>query len=268
MKDTPDNWFASAIQTLTDPQNQRVWSIIVSLFGDLAQAPGDRLSGGALSRIIMPTGIKPEAIRVALHRLRKDGWIDSARQGRVSEHFLTDFGRARSAEVSPRIYTPAPPAAKDWHLLIAEDSAGQIPLDDLLPTRDYFSLSRTVALGSGPLPEDCKELLVLSCCPDAVPDWVRTRVCPPELFDAAQGLLTALSQAERLLPASAADLSPLQTATLRMLIVHRWRRVVLRQPDLPTAFFPADWPGPACRAAVFRLLDWLPRPDLSALEAE
>jgi len=268
MKDAPDSWFDTAAQTLNDPQNQRVWSIIVSLFGDLAQAPGDRLSGSALSRIIIPAGIKPEAIRVALHRLRKDGWIDSARQGRASEHFLTDFGRARSAEVSPRIYPAATPDPQTWHLLIAEEGPGQSALDDLLLTRDYFSLSRTVALGSGPLPEACEDLLVLDVDARAVPDWVRARACPAELSEAATSLLAALTQTEALLPDDPARITPLQIATLRMLIVHRWRRVVLRQPDLPAAFFPPDWPGPACRAAVLRLFGRLPRPVLAALEAE
>ena len=51
MKDDPDRWFDACVERLTDPQNLRVWSIIVSVFGDLAQGSGDRLSGGALTRI-------------------------------------------------------------------------------------------------------------------------------------------------------------------------------------------------------------------------
>jgi len=267
MKDTQDSWFETCAQILTDPQNQRVWSIIVSLFGDLAQKPGDRLSGSALSRIIMPMGIKPEAIRVALHRLRKDGWIDSARAGRASEHFLTEYGRARSAEVTPRIYTRAPDTPTEWHLLIAEDGSGQSALDEVLLTAEYFSLARNVALGAGPAPEAGEELMAFDVRAHAVPDWVKTRACPEDLAESCRSLLDALDRAAALLPPEG-QVTPLQTATLRMLIVHRWRRVVLRMPDLPAAFFPPDWPGPECRAAVFRLLDRLPRHELSALDAD
>ena len=64
--------FEASIAQLTDLQNLRVWSIIVSLFGDLAQKTGDQISGTTLTQIITPMGIKPEAIRVALHRLRKE----------------------------------------------------------------------------------------------------------------------------------------------------------------------------------------------------
>ncbi len=36
-------------------------------------------------------------------------------------------------------------------------------------------------------------------------------------------------------------LSPLQTATLRVSIVHRWRRLILKAPTLPDHVFPDGW---------------------------
>ncbi|MFV0513645.1 MAG: PaaX family transcriptional regulator C-terminal domain-containing protein [Jhaorihella sp.] len=267
MKDDPDRWFPACVERLTDPHNLRVWSIIVSLFGDLAQGSGDRLSGGALTRIIGPMGIKPEAIRVALHRLRKDGWLQSERTGRESQHFLTGFGRAQSAAVTPRIYTRTPEAAADWHVLIADEAAGIQTLDDLLLTENHISVARNVALGAGPVPGDADDILAFAVTPKTVPDWMKSRVCPPELCRACQSLLDDLVAAGAVLTPMTAP-TRLQAATLRTLIVHRWRRVVLRHADLPRAYFPADWPGPACREQVFRLLDMLPCPALPALEAE
>jgi phenylacetic acid degradation operon negative regulatory protein len=35
--------------------------------------------------------------------------------------------------------------------------------------------------------------------------------------------------------------------TARVLLIHHYRRVVLRDPLLPTALLPADWPGRAAR---------------------
>ncbi|MEY8839974.1 PaaX family transcriptional regulator C-terminal domain-containing protein [Cribrihabitans sp. XS_ASV171] len=259
-----DIWFDTAIETLSDPQNQRVWSVIVSLFGDLAQKPGAEISGGALTRIIEPMGIKPEAIRVALHRLRKDGWIDSTRSGRVSKHHLTEFGRARSAEVTPRIYARTPRVAPHWHLLIAEDGPGIHTLDDLLLTASYTSLSRTAALGEGPVPADVEDLLAFEVTARAVPDWLKTRLCPPELVAICSQLHADIRELLRDGPTDWQG-APFQVATLRTLIIHRWRRVVLRHPDLPPVFFPDDWCGPACRHDVFTLLDTLPSPDLNTL---
>ncbi|MCA0871100.1 PaaX family transcriptional regulator [Seohaeicola saemankumensis] len=265
MSDAPHTWFDTCVHALSDPANQRVWSVIVSLFGDLAQAPGAQLSGSALSRIIMPMGIKAEAIRVALHRLRKDGWLESARSGRTSVHYLTEFGRDQSARVSPRIYDRTPRAPQDWHLLIADDASGMATLEDLLLSTDYLSLGRTLAMGSGDLPPNCDDLLAFRVNAQTVPDWARTRVCPPDLSDAYRALLLALDTCAAQDPGRHAP-SPGQVATLRTLIVHRWRRVVLRHPDLPPEFYPDGWVGPDCRDRVFDLLDALPRPDLALLE--
>ena len=43
-------------------------------------------------------------------------------------------------------------------------------------------------------------------------------------------------------------LSDLDAFTARILLIHHYRRVVLRDPLLPTALLPADWPGWAARA--------------------
>lgn len=248
---------------LSDPQNQRVWSVIVSVFGDLAQQPGDRLSGGVLTRIILPMGIKPEAIRVALHRLRKDGWIESTRSGRTSEHFLTEFGREQSADVTPRIYDRSPTIPRDWHVLIAEEGQASETLDDVLLTRNYISVGRYAALGHGKVPNNCDGLLAIDVSRFVVPEWLKSRIFPAELCRSYQSLLSDI-QSLRTPPS---DLSPLQIATLRTLVVHRWRRVVLRHLDLPKVFHPKGWPGDPCREAVFALLDQLPKPELAALLA-
>ncbi|EEE36930.1 PaaX domain protein [Rhodobacteraceae bacterium KLH11] len=258
-------WYETAVTDLTDPHDQRVWSVIVSLFGDMAQAPGTRISGGTLTRIIEPIGIKPEAIRVALHRLRKDGWIESDRMGRVSRHVLTEFGRAQSAAVTPRIYARTPVMAEHWHLLIAEDGNTQV-LEDIMLSHDYIPIGRNVALGSGTPTDHAGALLVLAISPQTAPTWLQDRLCPQELRASCQTLLAATRRVARSRPDGWTP-TPLQSATLRTLLVHRWRRVVLRQPDLPPAFYPPDWAGPACRESVMQLLDTLPRPSADTLSA-
>lgn len=262
MNEQHNPWFDTAVQQLNDPQNQRVWSVIVSLFGDLAQEKGAQISGGALTRIITPMGIKPEAIRVALHRLRKDGWIESARAGRASVHYLTEYGRSQSAAVTPRIYERRAAAPSDWHLLVAEDGTGQATLDEVLLLPNYVAVNRTTALGHGPMPRSLNDLMAAEVSNIAVPGWLKTRLFPKHLREACAALQQDLS---RITPPPP-GLTPSQTGTLRTLIVHRWRRVVLRHPDLPASFHPADWAGEACRSQVFQLLDQLPLPALAALD--
>ncbi len=261
MNTAPSQWFEASIAELSHLQNLRVWSIIVSLFGDLAQQPDARISGTTLTRIITPMGIKPEAIRVALHRLRKDGWIESTRSGRASVHFLTEFGRSQSAAVTPRIYArdPQPPAA--WHLLIAEDGSGQTALEEALLLPQYISVNRSTALGQGAVPEGVEELFAANVSQLQPPRWLQARLFPDDLIETCQALLTALQQLS-----FPAEISAVEIATLRTLIVHHWRRIALRHPDLPSHFHPEHWVGPACRARVFDLLDQLPQPTLQELD--
>lgn len=266
MSSASDIWFDFAVETLNDPQNQRVWSVIVSVFGDLAQSKGDQLSGGTLSRIIMPLGIKSDAIRVALHRLRKDGWIDNTRIGRQSAHFLTPHGRALSVEVTPRIYQALPEIKAPRFIVIADDAEGTATLNELIDRPDYFSVARTVALGHGQLPENIDTLMVFDVTARSVPVWFRNKLCPPDLVTTCRQLLSDLRAVMDAKPADL-QLTPQQIATLRTLIVHRWRRVVLRHPDLPEDFFPADWVGAECRQQVAQLLDVLPCPKIRHLEA-
>ncbi len=263
MNEQQNPWFDTTVQQLNDPQNQRVWSVIVSLFGDLAQDKGAQISGSALTRIITPMGIKPEAIRVALHRLRKDGWIESARAGRASIHYLTEYGRNQSAAVTPRIYGRSAAAPGDWHVLIAEDGSGQATLDEALLLPNYVAVNRTTTLGHGPIPHNLDDILAAKVSSIAVPSWLKKRLFPLQLCEACQELQQDLEQ----IAPPPTRLTPAQTGTLRTLIVHRWRRVVLRHPDLPSGFHPENWTGETCRTLVFALLDKLPRPDLAEFDS-
>ena len=109
-----DTSFENIVRVLTLDQTPRVWSLLISVFGDLAQEDGAQISGPFLRKLTKVIGIKPEAMRVALHRLRKEGWIESRRQGRNSVYFLTEKGHAQTVAATPRIYATAPAARDAW----------------------------------------------------------------------------------------------------------------------------------------------------------
>ncbi len=259
-----ENWFSTVVEALAEPQGQRVWSVIISFLGDMAQAEDARISSAALTRVITPLGIKPEAIRVALHRLRKDGWTDSERLGRGSVHFLTPYGRAQSVSVTPRIYRRQPCTTKDWHMLIAGTPAGLELLDALADQSPdaLIRINRHTGLAPGAASASLPEILLLDANIVDVPTWLQNELYPTALHKSCTGLDAAL----RRLATPPPDLDPLRRACLRTLIVHRWRRIALRHPDLPDRFHPQDWPGESCRRQVFALLDALPRPQLQELE--
>ncbi|WP_259940016.1 PaaX family transcriptional regulator C-terminal domain-containing protein [Sulfitobacter sp. M368] len=87
---------------------------------------------------------------------------------------------------------------------------------------------------------------------------------PDDLREDYQQLLQTLTDLETKLD-QMPDLSQIEVAVLRCLVVHNWRRLVLRHPPLPQALLPEDWPGHACHRMVASLLDRFPRPDLSRI---
>jgi len=261
----PD-WFETCVDRLTSDGTQRVWSVLVTIFGDLAQDETDQISGALVTALTSLAGIKAEATRVALHRLRKEGWIESTRIGRSSVHRLTEYGRQQSAAAAPRIYGHASSRPTVWHVLIANNAdTSRKELADLMLIGDYISLNSTTVLSPGPMPQGLEDLLGVESDKISVPTWLRELCGPESLKGALDRFWKAMQFVEQNLP-SGVVIDPLRTAVLRMLIVHKWRRIVLRHPDLPANFLPEDWKAPACREAVSRLLDSLPRPGLAELE--
>src|SRR6056297_3639725 len=86
----------------------RVWSVIITIFGDAVQPRGGTVSAEALGRITRLMEIRPEALRVALFRLARDGWIERRQEGRKSFYRLSPDGIARFGPATRRIYAPGP----------------------------------------------------------------------------------------------------------------------------------------------------------------
>lgn len=246
--------------TLTAPLRTlgggRVWSLMVSLFGDLAQNEGDVIDGPILSTIMARLQVKPEAARVALHRLRKDGWITSEKLGRIRQHSLTATGRQQSAAASPRIYADPHQNAADWHLILTETGSSEVSQD--MADRGFTPLTSRLYIGSQRLSSPPSALKLHA---DSVPAWLRSQAQPTNLTGAYQDLRHTLEDLAGAVPCRV-PLSALDTAVLRCLIVHNWRRLVLKHPALPAALIDPDWAGHQCHLLVWDLLARFPRPAL------
>jgi len=250
----PTDAHNQAVRSLADLGPLRVWSVLVTVFGDLA--PHDPLDGPTLSAIMGAIGIKPEATRVALHRLRSDGWIVSRKQGRTSLHSLTDQGQRDSAAASPRIYAAPDEMGRGAYALVTQDASA--PLDPTLfaqiAPRVYLTADAT------PLPEGAMQM-----APMDLPPWLGAQLESPSVRDAYKALHAVLMDIDAELCAN--HLTPLDVAVIRVMIVHAWRRLTLRHPDLPRASHSPDWRGHDCRTLVTALLTRFQRPDLDMIKA-
>lgn len=249
--------FESFARRLNGDQTPKVWSLLVTVFGELAQQKQARISGSVLRHLSDVLTIKQEALRVALHRLRKDGWIDSERVGRNSVYFLTDLGREQSERASPRIYGARSAADQAW--LVIWDSKPA----DIGGLRGSWVAANALVSPDPPVRDDA---FVTPIAPDhPLPRWMTNRICDPDTVQTTKDFAIALDDLLGSLGQNA-SIGMLESVALRVLIVHNWRRIALKTPDLPDFMFPEGWEVPACRERVNRLLSRFPRYDLSDLE--
>lgn len=250
-----DDPITSLALALSEDSPLKLWSVIVSCLGDCAQAGQAEVSGLALSALVERIGLQPQAMRVALHRLKRDGWIDSRREGRVGFHRLTESGQAQSRAVAARIYGPSARGAPCRLVGFPPDAPDALAL--LPGTLSAVPISRSFALVCGPDHDIPEEWLVARPEAREWPIWVR------EVLDeaACEAEFGALCNA---LPSP--DASPrdrLDRFALRVLVLHGWRRLVLRSNPAAEAALGAERAEAKCRAQVAGLLDAIgpARPD-------
>lgn len=249
----------SLLALLAEAGGLKLWSVIVTILGDLVPGPRQAMPGPVLSGLIAGIGLQPQAMRVALHRLKRDGWIESDRTGRIGRYRLSATGRAQTEAVRDRVYGPAPaPAA--WQVVVlppgAADPDGTVPEDlAYVPLAGRAMLMQRGAASPG------DGWLLAEVAAMNRPDWLTAEIaaaaCAAD-YAALDARLAAILAGP--LPETLAG-----RTVLRVLALHAWRRLVLRaNPAAEALLGPAAAPA-RCRTTVLAVLDRLPRPDPAAL---
>ena len=233
------------VDLLTGGTPPRTWSVLVTVFGDLARAPGAEIPSHALTRMGDAMGFAPEAVRTAMHRLRKEDWLAARRLGRHSLYRLTESGRAQSLAVADRIYGPGP-APGAYVVLSPRPGPG-------------VAVAQAIRVSDRPDPDADSLSFPLA----APPGWIRAALLPPETVALAEQTAARLRAASEAL--GAPPERPVDAAALRVLTVHAWRRLALRLPALPDAVLPGDGAVARARADAAALLARLPTPAPDAL---
>lgn len=227
----------------------KLWSVLVTCLGDVSRERSVEVSGLTLTGLVERVGLQPQAMRVALHRLKRDGWVDSRRDGRVGFHRLSDTGLAQTWRVSERIYGAAAQVG-DWHLI---GMPPEMPdgLSVLPDSVSAVSISRSFALAFGPVEDMPEAWLVTAPGPRGLPEWVRDVVaeaaCEPE-FTALNATIATIDDVPD---------DPLERFALRVLVLHGWRRLALRSNPAAEAALGENRAEIRCRKTVHATLERL-----------
>lgn len=253
----------------------RVWSLVITVFGDAIVPRGGMVGMAALQDLGNRLRITSGALRAAMSRLAKDGWVERHRHGRKSYYSLAIDSAATFARAGQRIYAAEPPRwTKDCTIVLVPETAaiiGQNSGPAELTNVGFVKLAGGLyirpALNGGARPAITGDgRFVLEARAGEVPDWVRRACSRSDVGAAYVALATAITPLESAL-AGGGVLSPRDAMVARTLLIHEWRRVLLRDADLPAELRSADWPGEAARALVRRLYARLLTPSERWLDA-
>lgn len=238
----------------------RTGSLIISLFGDAVAPHGGTVWLGSLIEALQPFGINQRAIRTAVFRLAKDGWLASNQIGRRSYYGLTEEGRGRFQAASRRIYGEP---RQDWPgtwclaLLGGVDSKHREIIRKELGWLGFAPLSSNLLAHPAPDRAAVEEQLASLPGNDSVvimtarADDTRIKNLKPLVHQAwameqlDQRYADFLKRFRPVLRAAGepGTLDPEDAFHVRILLVHEYRKILLRDPMLPEAMLPGHWDG-------------------------
>jgi phenylacetic acid degradation operon negative regulatory protein len=240
----------------------RAGSLIVTIYGDAIVPRGGSLWLGSLLEMMAGFGVEPGLVRTAISRLVSDGWFERTRVGKHSYHRLSAQRAAEFAAATTRIYRAGDPVWSgelDLLIITSPDAMQRAAYRDQKLREGYGQAAanvllrpRTSGVVSGTPATDRSEAIPLVARPEGEHEVkMLAQACwqLDELAAAYRNFLKVFGPVAGEI-AEGRRLTGAQALQLRVLLVHDWRRIVLRDPLLPRAMLPEDWPGTRARALI------------------
>ncbi|AIR01633.1 phenylacetic acid degradation operon negative regulatory protein PaaX [Pluralibacter gergoviae] len=242
-------------------------SLISSLYGDSLSHRGGEIWLGSLTALLEGLGFGDRFVRTSLFRLNKEGWLDVDRIGRRSFYRLSDKGMRLTRRAESKIYRAEAPAWDGNWLLLLSEGLDRNTLADVkkqLIWQGFGTLAPNLLASPSQRLADVQALLHEAGVAEQV-------IC----FEAQSPLATSVSALRArveecwqltgqnqlyedfiatfrpLLPllreADEDELTPARCFAIQLLLIHLYRRVILKDPLLPEALLPAHWLGQSAR---------------------
>jgi phenylacetic acid degradation operon negative regulatory protein len=232
-------------------------SALFDLYGDYLRPRGGRAPVAALVRLLAPLGIAPPAVRTAVSRMVRQGWLHPLRLSTGPGYLLTPKAAHRLDEAAARIYRTS---RAEW-----DGQFDLLVLDVPVQRAERMKLAANLAfLGYGAIdagswvaarPSDEVETMLTEA-------GIRFERFAANHTGGLEGAAALVRRAWDLAEIGAEydafvrELSPVVTRVgggaggddeaayaARFRLVHAWRTFLFRDPQLPPALLPDGWPG-------------------------
>lgn len=270
---------------LADLQRQsriQAGSLMATVLGDAVLPRGGRIWLGSLIGLLERLGVNERLVRTTVFRLAKDDWLLAETEGRRSNYVLSPIGRRRFDEAASHIYAAhAPPWDRRWRLV---NVVGDLPARDrerlrralvwqgfgelsahtfIHPMADLQTCFEALkAEGLASLMHHLMPLLAANPCLDTSAtdaDLVRHAWDLQALTEGYDGFIHSYQpMLEELEQAGTNPPDGASAFVARTFLIHDFRRLLLRDPELPAVLLPTNWAGQTardlCRDLYGRLL--------------
>ncbi len=213
----------------------------------------------ALVRLLAPLGIAAPAVRTAVSRMVRQGWLEPVALPAGPGYRLTPHGATRMNRAAERVYRVGLPSWDgSWHLLVLDRVPGRAARQRLRSGLAYLGYA-PLADNTWIAPRSSPELDLLLAAErvgalrftttdaGAEPAALVRRAWDLEALAAAyQHWLETAHGIVAALPEGAGDRDRF---AVRSALVHEWRKFLFTDPGLPHRLLPEGWPG--VRAAEY-----------------
>jgi len=233
-------------------------SALFDLYGDHLRGRGGAAPVSALVRLLGRLDIAAPAVRTAVSRMVRQGWLTPAGTDLGPGYALTERARARLDEAARRIYRhqPLPDWDGRWSLALLSHSPDRVRRERVQRGLEYLGY-RQLHPDNWIAPRHSPELTAIAAAEGLsvthfraeydgdVGQLVEQLWRPAELGAAYSRWVV---DARAIVAAEGSDVTDDGAFAIRGRLLHEWRKFLFTDPGLPRCLLPADWPGDAAAA--------------------
>ena len=245
------------IATRCSEKNYSCRSVIITVFGDTVSQHGGWIWLGSLIEAIQPLGFSERLIRTSVFRLVQDDWLQVEKIGRKSYYAFTESASQQYRKAARRIYSNTSTNASDGWLLVFPSFVPESQMQSFKrqlrwlgfsslasgtlahPSIDHTSLQETLEEMNLTNEVIVMQSQTLDTQSEANLKYlVQERWDVSELEQQYQSLVEDYSALQLLQANRQNKLDAEKQFLLRTLLVHEYRRLLLKDHELPKSMLP------------------------------
>lgn len=252
----------SFFEEISGHQSVSGTSLIVSYFGDYLWTCGGGIWLGNLIQAMETLGLNQRVVRSSVFRLHKDEWLTVNKVGRKSYYYLEPARYNEMLHANKKIYHSEKVAwSKRWNIIHTSLGPTNSSKDKVrylqhkgfgLFDKDFFvqpdlqqltpeikqEITKTISSA-----KIFQQAELYSESEETLKNMVRQSWDIERIAEDYQQFIERFRPAWEIIESMTDDaISEEDAFKMRLLVIHFYRRIIVKDPDLPTELLPEDWP--------------------------